>query len=142
VRLYEARSRLGGATFSFERNGLWLDNGQHVALRCCTAYLGFLARLGVADLLPLQRRLHVPVLREGKRPALLSRTAAPPPLHLASTLLRYAPLRVAERLAAARAATALRRLDPRRCDTRRAGRSPGGYGRTASRKTQSRRSGI
>ncbi len=36
VTLYEARSRLGGATFSFERNGLWLDNGQHVALRCCT----------------------------------------------------------------------------------------------------------
>ena len=25
VTLYEARSRLGGATFSFERNGLWLD---------------------------------------------------------------------------------------------------------------------
>ncbi|HUY71023.1 MAG TPA: hydroxysqualene dehydroxylase HpnE [Gaiellaceae bacterium] len=111
VTLYEARSRLGGATFSFERNGLWLDNGQHVALRCCTAYLGFLRRIGSAHLLPLQRRLHVPVLREGQRPALLSRTALPPPLHLASTLLRYAPLGLRERLAAARAARALGKLD-------------------------------
>ena len=48
VTLYEARSRLGGATFSFERNGLELDNGQHVALRCCTAYLGFLQRIGLS----------------------------------------------------------------------------------------------
>ena len=112
VTLYEARSRLGGATFSFERNGLWLDNGQHVALRCCTAYLGFLRRIGSVHLLPLQRRLHVPVLREGRRPALLSRTALPPPLHLASTLLRYTPLGLRERLAAARAATAMSKLDP------------------------------
>jgi squalene-associated FAD-dependent desaturase len=112
VTLYEARSRLGGATFSFQRNGLELDNGQHVALRCCTAYLGFLRRLGVEGLLPLQRRLNVPVLREGRPPASISRTALPPPLHLAATLLRYAPLGLRERLAAARAATALGKLDP------------------------------
>jgi squalene-associated FAD-dependent desaturase len=112
VTLYEARSRLGGATFSFHRNGLELDNGQHVALRCCTAYLDFLRRLGVDGLLPLQRRLHVPILREGQRPALLSRTALPPPLHLAATLLRYAPLTWRERLSAALAARALGKLDP------------------------------
>ena len=112
VTLYESRSQLGGATFSFERNGLWLDNGQHVALRCCTAYIGFLHRLGVDHLLPLQRRLLVPVLREGKRPGLLSRTALPAPFHLAATLLRYAPLGLRERAAAVRAATALGRLDP------------------------------
>jgi squalene-associated FAD-dependent desaturase len=112
VTLYEARSRLGGATFSFERNGLELDNGQHVALRCCTGYLGFLRRLGVEHLLPLQRRLHVPVLREGNRPALIARNALPTPLHLARTLLLYAPLSLRERLAAGRATTALRKLDP------------------------------
>ena len=55
VTLYEARPRLGGETVSFERNGLWLDNGQHVALRCCSAYLEFLERIGSAQLLPLQR---------------------------------------------------------------------------------------
>lgn len=112
VTLYEARSRLGGATFSFERNGLWLDNGQHVALRCCTAYLGFLRRLGVEHLLPLQPRLRVPVLREHGKPGLLTRSGLPTPLHLAGTLLRYAPLSLRERAAAARASMALRKLDP------------------------------
>jgi squalene-associated FAD-dependent desaturase len=112
VTLYEARARLGGATFSFERNGLWLDNGQHVALRCCTAYLGFLRRLGVDHLLPLQPRLRVPVLREGKPAAQIARARLPAPLHLAGTLLRYAPLSLRERLAAVKAATALQKLAP------------------------------
>jgi squalene-associated FAD-dependent desaturase len=112
VTLFEGRPRLGGATFSFERNGLWLDNGQHVALRCCTAYLGFLRRLGVDQLLPLQPRLDVPVLREGKPSARISRVALPAPLHLAPSLLTYAPLSLRERAAAIRAALALGRLDP------------------------------
>src|SRR6266511_337308 len=38
VTLLEARPRLGGATFSFQREGLELDNGQHVYLRCCRAW--------------------------------------------------------------------------------------------------------
>jgi squalene-associated FAD-dependent desaturase len=112
VTLYEARSRLGGATFSFERNGLWLDNGQHVALRCCTAYLGFLQRIGSDHLLPLQPRLRVPVLREGKRRASISRVSLPAPFHLAPSLLTYSPLSLGERISATRAALALRRLDP------------------------------
>jgi squalene-associated FAD-dependent desaturase len=112
VSLHEARTRVGGETFSFERNGLWLDNGQHVALRCCTAYLAFLRRLGVAHLLALQPALRVPILREGKPPALLARSSLPAPLHLAPALLSYAPLRPRERLAAVVAARALQRLDP------------------------------
>ena len=112
VTLYEARARLGGATFSFERDGLWLDNGQHVALRCCTAYLRFLQRIGSAELLPLQPRLDVPVLREGKRAASISRVKLPAPLHLAPSLLTYGPLSLAERVGAVRAALALRKLDP------------------------------
>jgi squalene-associated FAD-dependent desaturase len=112
VTLHEARPRLGGATFSFERNGLWLDNGQHVALRCCTQYLAFLRRIGSERLLPLQPRLDVPVLREGHPAASISRVALPAPLHLAASLLRYAPLAPRERVAAVRAALALKRLDP------------------------------
>src|SRR5262249_14436349 len=112
VTLYESRARLGGATFSFERNGLWLDNGQHVALRCCTAYLDFLRRIGSDQLLPLQRRLDVPVLREGRPAASISRIGAPAPLHLAPSLLTYAPLSLQERAAAVRGALALKRLDP------------------------------
>ena len=49
VTLLEARRRLGGATFSFQREGLWVDNGQHVFLRCCTAYRGFLVGSEPAD---------------------------------------------------------------------------------------------
>jgi squalene-associated FAD-dependent desaturase len=111
VTLYEARPRLGGATFSIQRNGYWLDNGQHVALRCCTEYLAFLRRLGVEDKLDLQPRLRIPVLSENGR-AFISRTSLPAPLHLAASLLRYAHLSVRERIAAARVATALRSLDP------------------------------
>jgi squalene-associated FAD-dependent desaturase len=112
VTLVEARAWLGGETFSFQRNGLWLDNGQHVALRCCTAYLAFLERLGVRHLLALQPAMRVPVLREGLAPALLERRRLPSPLHLAPALLRYQPLSRRERLAAVTAARALQRLDP------------------------------
>ena len=112
VTLYDARARLGGATFSIERNGYWLDNGQHVALRCCTEYRAFLGRIGVEHLLSVQPRLRIPVLAEGGRRATLSRSAFPAPLHLVSTLLRYRHLSLRERLAAFRAAAALRGLDP------------------------------
>jgi squalene-associated FAD-dependent desaturase len=112
VTLYEARTRLGGATYSVRRKDHWIDNGQHVLLRCCTAYRGFLARLGVEHLVPIQPRLHIPVLRENKPPAFLSRAPLPAPLHLVPTLLRYSPLRTRDRLNALRAAAALRKLDP------------------------------
>ena len=112
VTLYEARTRLGGATYSVRRKDHWIDNGQHVLLRCCTAYRGFLARLGVEHLVPIQPRLRIPVLREDKSPAFLSRAPLPAPLHLVPTLLRYAPLRRHDRLNALRGAAALRKLDP------------------------------
>jgi squalene-associated FAD-dependent desaturase len=112
VTLFESRSRLGGATFSVERDGRFIDNGQHIALRCCTEYLALLERLGVAQLAPVQARLRVPVLREGKPAACIARNGLPAPFHLGSSLLRYPLLGVGERLSAIRAALALRRLDP------------------------------
>jgi len=112
VTLFEARRRLGGATFSFERDGLVLDNGQHVALRCCTDYLAFLRRIGSERLLDVQPRLRIPVLRPGKPATELARDDLPAPLHLARTLLSYAPLSLRDRLGAVRAALALRALDP------------------------------
>ncbi|HXZ77964.1 MAG TPA: FAD-dependent oxidoreductase, partial [Streptosporangiaceae bacterium] len=56
VTLAEARPRLGGATTSFSRGGLMVDNGQHVFLRCCVAYRGLLARLGMTGSVSLQDR--------------------------------------------------------------------------------------
>ena len=112
VTLLESRPRLGGLTHSFRREGLWVDNGQHVFLRCCTSYLRLLQRLGVRDLVELQQRLDVPV-RSEEREGLgrLRRSALPAPLHLGSALLRYRWLTPAQRLRAAAAALALGRVD-------------------------------
>ncbi|HZD65233.1 MAG TPA: FAD-dependent oxidoreductase, partial [Acidimicrobiales bacterium] len=67
VQVLESRPRLGGATWSFTRGGRWFDNGQHVHLRCCTAYRDLLDRIGSADGVNLQERLDVPVLAPGRR---------------------------------------------------------------------------
>ena len=67
VTMLEARGRLGGATWTALRQGLSVDNGQHVFLRACTAYRGFLARIGVDGLVDLQRRMAVPVVAPGGR---------------------------------------------------------------------------
>jgi squalene-associated FAD-dependent desaturase len=112
VTLLEARPRLGGATFSFQREGLWVDNGQHVFLRCCTAYRAFLARIGAEELTFLQPRMSIPVAAPNGMSGWLRRGVLPAPLHLAGALARYPFLRPAERLRAALAALSLARLDP------------------------------
>jgi squalene-associated FAD-dependent desaturase len=112
VTLVEVRRRLGGAAYSFERDGMRIDNGQHVFLRCCVAYRALLSRLGSERHVSVQPRLQIPVLKPGSRTVLLRRGSLPAPLHLAGALARYPHLSVPERLGAARAALALMRLDP------------------------------
>ncbi|MCT2591697.1 hydroxysqualene dehydroxylase HpnE [Streptomyces sp. N2-109] len=117
VTLLESRARLGGLASSFRRDSpageLTVDNGQHVHLRCCTAYQWFLERIGGAPLAPVQDRLDVPVLDASvNRLGRLRRTALPVPLHLAASLATYPHLSPAERAGAGRAALALRSLDP------------------------------
>ncbi len=116
VTLVEGRPRLGGLAFSFRRETpagqLTIDNGQHVFLRCCTAYRWFLDRIAANDLVTLQDRLDVPVLDAGRqRLGRLRRTALPVPLHLAASLAGYPHLSLAERAKVGRAALALRGLD-------------------------------
>ncbi len=111
VTLLEVRPRLGGAAYSFTRDGLAVDNGQHVFLRCCTEYRALLERLRVTSRTHVQERLSIPLLAPNRRPAHLSRTALPPPLHLAAALARYPYLSLRERIVSARAALALERLD-------------------------------
>jgi squalene-associated FAD-dependent desaturase len=112
VTLVERRRRLGGATWSFRHNGLWFDNGQHVFLRCCTAYRAFLERLAVADRVRLQPRLDVPVVAPGGRIAHLRRSRVlPAPAHLGRSLLAYRHLGRRDRLRLVPAALALRRVD-------------------------------
>lgn len=111
VTLLEARGRLGGATYSFQRDGLWLDNGQHVFLRCCTAYRAFMDRIGSGDLVTLQRRLDIPVIHPERGVSRLARSDLPAPLHLSRSLATYRHLGRLDKLRVVRAAAALARLD-------------------------------
>ncbi|MDT4921570.1 MAG: hydroxysqualene dehydroxylase, partial [Pseudonocardiales bacterium] len=121
VVLVEKRPRLGGAAFSFPRAGLWVDNGQHVFLRCCSAYRWFLDRIGATGDVMLQDALDIPVLAPDGRRARLRRTPGlPAPVHLTAALARYGVLSPLDRARAVRGALALRFLDPgdRRLDER------------------------
>ncbi|MFE2584186.1 hydroxysqualene dehydroxylase HpnE [Streptomyces sp. NPDC059378] len=115
VTLLEGRPRLGGLAFSFRRGDLTVDNGQHVFLRCCTAYRWFLERIEGTALAPLQDRLDVPVVDldrpAGRRLGRLRRDALPVPLHLGRSLATYPHLSLAERARVGRAALALKGLD-------------------------------
>ncbi len=111
VTLLEAKSRLGGATYSFQRDGLWFDNGQHVHLRCCTAYRAFVRRIGAEGEMVLQDRLNIPVIHPERGLAWIRRSGLPAPLHLALSLASYRHLGLRERFRAARGALAMTRLD-------------------------------
>jgi squalene-associated FAD-dependent desaturase len=111
VTLLEAKPRLGGATMSFTRDGLVIDTGQHVFLRCCTAYRGLLDRLGMSAQAPVQPRFDVTVVSPAQTSA-MTRRRAPAPFHMLPALLGYRFLTVAERTRIARAALAFKRLNP------------------------------
>ena len=111
VTLLEAKPRLGGATMSFVRDGLVIDTGQHVCLRCCTAYRGLLDRLGMAAHAPLQPRFDVAVVSPRRR-ARLKRGRVPAPFHMLPALLGYPFLSYPERTRLSLAALAFRRLNP------------------------------
>ncbi len=110
------RPRLGGLAFSFRRGELTVDNGQHVYMRCCTAYRWFLDEVGGADLAPAAGpagrtgRRRGPARGPPPRPAPQDRPAHPAapgrrPRDLSAPLL-------ADRARAGRAALALKALDP------------------------------
>src|SRR5439155_26853309 len=112
VTLLEAKKWLGGSTASFVRDGLTIDTGQHVFLRCCVAYRAFLRRVGTEGRTDLQPRLDIPVVAPGGRTGGIRRSSFPAPLHLGAALLSYPFLSPRERLHAALTALAIRRLDP------------------------------
>jgi squalene-associated FAD-dependent desaturase len=112
VMLLEARPWLGGATWSFARRGLTIDNGQHAFIRGCEAYRDLLTKLGVLSSVAIQDRLDLTVLGADSRHAppsqlALRRSGLPAPLHLASALAGYRQLTGAQRVKAAAAALAL-----------------------------------
>lgn len=116
VTVVEKRKHLGGLTWSFEHNGVSLDNGQHVFLRCCTAYQDFLGRIGSAGDVEMQDRLDVTVLSPaapGQPPTRgrLRRDRLVVPLHLARSLARYGLVPPSQRAKVGPAVLALMRMD-------------------------------
>ncbi|HEV2346136.1 MAG TPA: hydroxysqualene dehydroxylase HpnE [Actinocrinis sp.] len=116
VTLAEARPRLGGRATSYRRGELTVDNGQHVFLRCCTAYRGLLARLGAGPetgLTHLQQKLDIPLKSAvDATTTRLRRNRMPAPLHLALSLGGYRLLPLRDRARLAGPALALRFTDP------------------------------
>ena len=78
VKLIEKRPFLGGRSYSYEADGVEVDNGQHVFLGCCTAYIALLARLGVRAGVHLPPRSRAPLLATTRRDSGLQRAPLPP----------------------------------------------------------------
>ena len=113
--LIEKRPFVGGKTFSFidPASGVELDNGQHIYLRSCTAYIALLDRLGLSGEMRMQSRLRLPVLdpATGTVSTIASAPAwLPPPLNLGWSILRFAHLGLRDKLMLGRAVLALLRL--------------------------------
>ena len=100
VVLLEKRPFLGGRAFSFPEpeTGQEIDNGQHVFLKCCTAYIGFLKKLGALHNTHVPPKLDVPILSYAGKRGVLSSASLPAPLHLAPALLSYPFLSWGEKL--------------------------------------------
>jgi squalene-associated FAD-dependent desaturase len=105
-------------TWSFEHNGLTMDNGQHVFLRCCTEYIDFLHRLGATEGdARIAGPLDIPVVAAPASPhgsprvGRIRRTSLPAPMHLLGSLARYPHIGARDRLSLGRAVIALRHLD-------------------------------
>lgn len=114
VTVVERRPFAGGRVYSFvdPETGLRVDNGQHVFMRCCTAFTGFLRKLGVEGRTTVQPRMAVPVYDRRGRCSLLGRAALPAPAHLFPSFLTYRHLSWGEKLRAARALEQIRRTPP------------------------------
>jgi squalene-associated FAD-dependent desaturase len=113
--LVERRPYPGGKTFSFAdtTSGIEIDNGQHLFLRCCTAYRSFIDRLGLSGQMMLQPHLRVPVLdpASGRRSEIAAKPNwMPAPLQLGWSLLRFVHLSWREKLGLGRAALPLWRM--------------------------------
>jgi zeta-carotene desaturase len=113
VDLLETRRKLGGRATSFQdpRDGMELDNCQHVLMGCCTALLELYAMLGVSDAIEWHPTVwwanppHEPdVMRPGWLPA---------PAHYTGSFLKMRMLGVGDKRAVARAMLAMLRMGRR-----------------------------
>lgn len=116
VTLFEQRPYAGGKAFSFTdpQHGVVLDNGQHITLRCCTAFDRLLGRIGLRGIVRYQRALRVRVIdpEARKRSDIASLSPRlPAPLHLGCSILGYQHLSLVDRARIGPAILALRAID-------------------------------
>jgi len=118
VTLVERRPFLGGKAFSFtdDDTGVEVDNGQHVFLGCCTAYIAFLRLIRAYGDTTLQPALDAPVRDRAGRAGALRASRLPAPLHLGPSFVTYPLLSRVEKAQATRALGALGALRPAQRD--------------------------
>ncbi|MEO8052426.1 MAG: hydroxysqualene dehydroxylase HpnE [Acidobacteriota bacterium] len=117
VKVLESRPFLGGRATSYEvGNGdeaEFIDNCQHILLRCCVNLLDFYKRLGVEQDIAFSREFTF--IEPGGRRSLLRSGILPAPAHLAESFLKLSFLNFSEKLAVGRAIQAIGR-ESRRAD--------------------------
>lgn len=104
IELFEAKRRLGGRAGSYidRESGQLVDHCQHVAMGCCTNYLDFCRRTGVADLFDRYRVLHF-FGPDGQQSDFRPSRWLPAPLHLLPSLIGIKYLTLGDKLEIARA---------------------------------------
>ncbi|MEW5890505.1 MAG: hydroxysqualene dehydroxylase HpnE [Pseudomonadota bacterium] len=106
VTVFEASRTLGGRARVVERNGVTLDNGQHILIGAYRELLRLMAQVGAAPHNHLQR-LPLTLLHPGR--LRLQAPRLPAPLHLLTALITARGLRWEERRGAMRFMRRLRR---------------------------------
>ena len=116
VLLIEKRPFLGGRAFSFPEpeTGQEIDNGQHVFLGCCNAYIQLLGQLGALGNTHLAPRLDVPIYDRSGRRGTLRASGLPAPMHLLPSLLGYRHLGWLDRLRVIFGGTCIQLVDRQR----------------------------
>ena len=111
VKVLESRPFLGGRATSYEvgngEEAEFIDNCQHILLRCCVNLLDFYRRLGVEQDIAFSREFTF--IEPGGRRSVLCSGILPPPAHFAESFLKLSFLNFSEKLAVARAMQAIRR---------------------------------
>jgi squalene-associated FAD-dependent desaturase len=102
ISLLEKNPRLGGRATSYRLpSGEYIDNCQHVTLRCCTNLEDFYRRAGVADKI---RYFDEFVFMDAKRRSGTIRASRlPAPFHLAPSFVAFPLLSIRDKLSIARA---------------------------------------
>jgi len=110
ITLIERRPSLGGraSSFFYKKIGEEVDIGQHVFMRCCSAYVDFLKKVGAWKMIKIQPRLSVEVRSRDGKVGSIAGSALPGLLYLLPSFLRYPFLARGEKLGLLRTlATAL-----------------------------------